>query len=137
MLALGKFELLELICDKFTLPSGVVDTVDALKADGHLTHPRDFTLVLKAFQTRCMWENALKMLAEMRECNVEPNIITYGTTVSTCGKGRQWELAVEMLADARAFGLELDAITYASAISASEKCKLWEQAHSQRLRACC
>ncbi|CAK0863377.1 unnamed protein product [Prorocentrum cordatum] len=43
------------------------------------------------------WEQALRMLSEIRCVKLEPNLISYSAGISTCEKGEQWEWAVSLL----------------------------------------
>ena len=36
------------------------------------------------------WAFALRLLDEMRERGVEPNVVTYNAAISACKKGAQW-----------------------------------------------
>merc|ERR1712232_1120983 len=87
-----------------------------------------YSAAISACEKGRQWELALKLLGEMQEAGVTPNVITYSSAISACEKGRQWELALKLLGEMQEAGLTPNVITYNAAISACEKGCQWELA---------
>lgn len=52
-------------------------------------------------QVEGRWQDALTLLDAMRRRGPTPNVVTYNSTISACGKGQQWQQALGLLKDAR------------------------------------
>ena len=61
----------------------------------------------------------------MRQRRLEPDVITYNSSISSCEKGRQWLAALRLLRQMRQRRLEPNVITYSSSISSCEKGQQW------------
>ena len=48
---------------------------------------------------------------------MRPNVFTYNSVISACGKARQWERACDLLERCESAGIKPNMITYSSAIS--------------------
>ncbi len=48
-----------------------------------------------------MWEDALKLLDDMREYNVLPNGYTYSSAITACGNCGKWKQSLELLEQVR------------------------------------
>ena len=57
------------------------------------------------------WCAALKLLAEMQDQGLVPDVITYNAAISACEKGSQWQQALKLLAEMQGQGLEPDLCT--------------------------
>jgi len=66
------------------------------------------------------WERALELFEEVKKhSRMEPNIITYSTTISACEKGGQWERALELLEEVKKHPrMEPDLYTYNAILNA-------------------
>ena len=65
------------------------------------------------------WQQALGLLAVMRQAELLPNVILYGVAISACEEGQQWKQALGLLAVIQQFE---------SVISACEEGQQWKQA---------
>ena len=55
-------------------------------------------------------------------------VISYNSTISACGRGRQWEKALDLLQEMMDHGIKPNVVSYNSAISACKKGEKWEKA---------
>merc|ERR1711879_952832 len=67
------------------------------------------------------WQRALCMWSEMRQAQVEPNVIRFGAAISACERGAQWQQALGMWSEMRQAQVEPNVISFGAAISACEK----------------
>ena len=72
------------------------------------------------------WQQALGLLAVMRESDLVPGVITYSAAISACEKGDQWQQALGLLAVTQK--ADLVPKDDSAAISACEKREQWQQA---------
>ena len=73
-------------------------------------------------KSKDQWQTALKLLAEMRAQDIQPNVITYSATISACEKSKdQWQSGLKLLAEMQAQGIQPDVISSTAAIGACEK----------------
>ena len=64
---------------------------------------------------------ALELLSEMQAKRVEPNVISYTSSINACVKGAQPEQGLEPLREMQAKRVEPDVISYSATIRACEK----------------
>ncbi|CAK0869074.1 unnamed protein product [Prorocentrum cordatum] len=71
------------------------------------------------------WQQALSLLGEMREAQLEPSVISYSAGISACEKVGHWQQALSLLVAMLEVKLEPDAISYSSGVTVCEKCGKW------------
>ena len=59
-----------------------------------------------------LWLHAVGLLRHMERESLEPNVITYNSSISSCEKGQQWVAALELLRQMWQRRLEPVVITY-------------------------
>jgi pentatricopeptide repeat protein len=64
------------------------------------------------------WQLALHTLAEMRQQDICPNVITYSTAISSCNRGNQWQMALSLLDVMKQNGVWPNDVTFNALISA-------------------
>ena len=69
----------------------------------------------------------MQLLAEMPLREAIPNEVTYGATISACGRGEQWQRAIQLLSEMFRFAAP-NAIIFNAAISSCEKAGQWQLA---------
>ncbi|KAL7541143.1 hypothetical protein ACHAXR_012084 [Thalassiosira sp. AJA248-18] len=75
------------------------------------------------------WKEALGLLSQcQREPGVNPDLITFTTTMKACARGRQAGKAMELFRVAKDTGMKLDVYCYTTAMDACAKGKRWKQA---------
>lgn len=74
----------------------IVDT-----AVPNLKHIREFSVVLKALAIDGQWRRAVRLVREMRDIGVEPNIISYNLLLQAMSKDKQVDKALGILAEMR------------------------------------
>ncbi|CAN0047020.1 unnamed protein product, partial [Choristocarpus tenellus] len=72
------------------------------------------------------WKAALFILKEMKANSILPNVITYNSCITACGRGKQWKTAISLLEEMKANGIVPDVITYSSCITACGNGNQWE-----------
>jgi pentatricopeptide repeat protein len=98
---------------------------------GELRSIKEANKAISAWGRVREWERALKLLSEIRQRGLEPNVITYSAAISACEKGSQWERALELLSEMYAHGIEPSVVSFNAAMSACEKGGQWQ--HTIRL----
>ena len=53
-----------------------------------------------------LWLHAVGLLRHMERESLEPNVITFNSSISSCEKGQQWLVALELLRQMRQRRLE-------------------------------
>ena len=77
------------------------------------------------------WESGFEQSVHVCVClcvwwgGLEPNVIAYSTSITSCEKGHQWLAALELLRQVQRRSLELNVITYNSLVSSRGKGQLW------------
>merc|ERR1712146_613455 len=74
------------------------------------------------------WQEALRLLDEMKKNNIAPDTITYSAAISACEKGGQSQEALRLLDEMKKNNIPPNTITYNAAISACEKGGQWQEA---------
>eukprot|EP01134_Creolimax_fragrantissima_P001597 CFRG1597T1 len=75
--------------------------------------------VLAGFAVRGNVAMALKLLEEMKERKINPDLHSYSTAISACAKkGDRWETAVDLLRTVQKDGFTPDVVMYSSVITA-------------------
>ena len=64
------------------------------------------------------WESALRLLDEMEQRSLQPNVISFNAALSALEKARQWEQAVQLLDEASAAGVRLSQETLVEVLCA-------------------
>ena len=59
----------------------------------------------------CQWEKSVKLLGEMWERGVRPDVTAYNSAIKACGDGGQWERAVGLLEEMSEQGIRPNADT--------------------------
>ena len=70
-----------------------------------------YNSAISACEKGQQWEQALRLLLEMRSSRLEPNVMSYNSAISACSKGQQWEQALNLLPETRSSQLEPDVIS--------------------------
>jgi len=99
----------------------IVDT-----AVPNLKHIKEFSVVLKALALDGQWRRALRLLREMQEMGVQPNLITYNQVLSAMSKDKQVEKALGMLEEMRQNAIEPDVLSYSNCVGACKPSE-WER----------
>ena len=68
------------------------------------------------------WTEALRLLKEMRQKGVPPNVFNYSCAINRCAKGGKWQCALDLLEEMRRCGLAPNENTYSSVINACANC---------------
>ncbi|CAN0038447.1 unnamed protein product, partial [Choristocarpus tenellus] len=76
------------------------------------------------------WKAAVFILKEMKAGGTVPNVITYNSCITACGRGKQWKTALSLLGEMKANGVVPNVITYNSCITACGHGKQWKAALS-------
>lgn len=84
----------------------------------------------KSDEDRGGWHLVMGLMAEMREYGIAPDVFTFSTAITACGRAGQWKLALSLL-DEMAQGeaedqLAPDVVAINSAISACGRAGQWE-----------
>ena len=64
----------------------------------------------------------------MKNRAINPDVFSYSTAISACGKGGQWKSAVNLLREMVERGIQPNNISYSAAISACRRRPQWENA---------
>ena len=98
--------------------TGPAEVEDVLAKIGDLRSVKEASMAIRAWGAVREWSRALKLLSEMRDRGLEPNLYSYNSAIAAC---EQPERALELLSEMRSCGLKPDVIAYNSAISVCEK----------------
>ncbi|OLQ06453.1 Pentatricopeptide repeat-containing protein, mitochondrial [Symbiodinium microadriaticum] len=90
-----------------------------------LTDAGSFAAVITSLGRGTQWTQALSLLDEMEERELQPDILAFSSTISACEKGAQWETALILLGSMAQKKVPPNVFSYASAVSACEKCQKW------------
>ncbi|CAE7233764.1 unnamed protein product [Symbiodinium microadriaticum] len=93
-----------------------------------LTDAGSFAAVITSLGRGTQWTQALSLLDEMEERELQPDILAFSSTISACEKGAQWETALILLGSMAQKKVPPNVFSYASAVSACEKCQKWLEA---------
>ncbi|CAE7604487.1 unnamed protein product [Symbiodinium sp. CCMP2592] len=74
------------------------------------------------------WEQAVQLLADLREDRLDSNIILVSAAISACSHAGCWEQAVQLLAGLGEDRLDANIILVSAAVSACEKGGAWQTA---------
>ena len=74
------------------------------------------------------WQDALQIIAEMREQGVILGTVSYNAAIDACGKAKQVGRALELLDEIVLVGNQPDAVTYTALIDACGRAGLLDQA---------
>ena len=93
---------------------------------------------MSSCESKGLWQGALALLADMTDCGLKPDVISFDTAMSACDKAEQWQQAVELLLKLREASLKEDAVTCSTLVSACVKGEewalaLWFIAHMQNI----
>lgn len=91
----------------------IVDT-----AVPNLKHIKEFSIVLKALAIDGQWRRAIRLMREMREIGVEPNLNTYNQVLAAMTKDKQVDKALEMLVEMREKCIHPDIESWSNAVGA-------------------
>ena len=64
----------------------------------------------------------LELYEAMKKAEIKPDVITYGSLISTCAKARDGDTAIKMYEEMRAAGIEPNRILFNVLISALGRC---------------
>ena len=70
----------------------------------------------------------LELYEAMKKAEIKPDVITYGSLISTCAKARDGDTAIKMYEEMRAAGIEPNRILFNVLISALGRCDRSEEA---------
>ena len=77
------------------------------------------------------WKEALSLLSQcQREPGVNPDLITFTSTMKACARGRQAGKAMELFRVVNDMGMDVDVYFYTTAMDAFAKAKRWKKALS-------
>ncbi|CAE7414440.1 unnamed protein product [Symbiodinium sp. CCMP2592] len=93
-----------------------------------LTDAGSFAAVITSLGRGTQWAQALSLLDEMEERDLQPDILALSSGISACEKGAQWETALALLGSMAHKKVPPNVFSYASAVSACEKCQKWLEA---------
>eukprot|EP00435_Cladocopium_sp_Y103_P031349 s1565_g7.t3 len=100
-----------------------------------LLQPTVVTLATMITGMANAWQLAMEFLREIREQQLQGNMVAYNAAISSCEKASQWTWALHLQQWAAAESLHPNVITYSAAVSACEKAAEWEPALSLLLCA--
>lgn len=83
---------------------------------------RMFDPLLRSYEGAGKWEQALDLLARMRQVGVRPDLLSYNATLSACAKGRKWREAVALLRRMPGGGVPPDRVSYELAVKVCGNC---------------
>eukprot|EP00913_Durusdinium_trenchii_P021166 g19888.t1 len=118
------------------------DWQGALAMLSHMDDADDISYVaaISACRSERNWQLALQLLrrcpgnvvacsaAIAHRTGPAPNVVTYNSLISACGKGQQWLHAIHLLAEARQAKLRPGIVALNSATTACEKGRQWQHA---------
>ena len=81
---------------------------------------------ISACEKGSQWQEALRLLEEMKENNIAPNTVTYNAVISACQKASQWQEVLRLFEEMKENNITPDTITFSAAISACEFSKKTE-----------
>ena len=98
---------------------------DALRDEGLLSTPQDYTALISGLgRRRLMWEAMGVLEAMTSGSGPPPNVIHFNAAISAC-EGADWARALALLDRMRAAGVPPDAISFNAAIGACAKGEQW------------
>ncbi|CAL1141905.1 unnamed protein product [Cladocopium goreaui] len=100
-----------------------------------LLQPTVVTLSAMITGVALAWQLAMEFLREIREQQLQGNLVAYNAAISSCEKASQWTWALHLQQEAAAESLHPNVITCSAAVSACEKAAEWEPALSLLLCA--
>eukprot|EP00439_Symbiodinium_sp_Y106_P060337 s3439_g8.t3 len=116
---------------KLALPRFVRDGDEAKVADkppaGLLELKEDMTSVLTGKVGE--WQRSVRLLSEMANAQVKPNVVVFNSAISACQKGNSEEAALSLLQTLDSASVEPDVVTFNAALSA---CRRWAKAKELR-----
>eukprot|EP00927_Polykrikos_kofoidii_P007891 TRINITY_DN13250_c0_g2_i1.p1 TRINITY_DN13250_c0_g2~~TRINITY_DN13250_c0_g2_i1.p1 ORF type:complete len:618 (+),score=97.74 TRINITY_DN13250_c0_g2_i1:119-1972(+) len=96
-------------CDKLEEVEELVDTCSQL--DPPITDIVSYNILVKGYMQRSAFEAAMRLVLRMRQCGIEPNLITFNTMMDRASRSFQHEQVLDLLAMMRTCGLRPDKFT--------------------------
>lgn len=129
--------LLSLLGDGHKRRNEVKQIGALLVQEGHLSHPREFTILLTAFSRQGLWGDALDLLGRMDRVEVPPNVVCFNAAVNAFrAQEEQWQRALACMLAMRLRGVEPSIIGYNAAISARSARDHWQRALGTLAEVC-
>ncbi|CAE8617339.1 unnamed protein product [Polarella glacialis] len=72
------------------------------------------------------WQQALKLLAQLRAARLRPDAQSYNGALNACGGAGQWRTALLLVRELCRDGLRPDLLSYAALVRACEKATRWQ-----------
>ncbi|CAE8604299.1 unnamed protein product, partial [Polarella glacialis] len=85
-----------------------------------------YTSAIKACEGQV--DRAIALLHDMREQDLEMDVIAYGVAIGACASGQDWKQAVALLQEAKTGRMSASVISYSSALSALRESGNWATA---------
>lgn len=89
---------------------------------------KEFSMGISAFGRAGDWRRAVALYEQMRQENIEPDVVIFGALIAACGKAGQADLALSLLSAMRTAGVEPNVVVYNAALNACDKSGRPEQA---------
>ena len=80
---------------------------------------------MSSCESKGLWQGALALLADMTDCGLQPDVISFDTAMSACDKAEQWQPAIELLMKLREASVKEDPVTCSALVSACVKGEEW------------
>ena len=98
------------------------DVEECLGQLGALEGVKEYSMAITAWGRQRQWQDALRLLEEMKGRGFAPTLVTYNAAIAACGKPGQWERAVEIFEamQQEEVGIEPDVVSYTTATSVCE-----------------
>eukprot|EP00435_Cladocopium_sp_Y103_P019742 s2707_g4.t2 len=75
------------------------------------------------------WKRAMSLMQRLKELCLQPDIVTFNTTLRACTRASRWRLAVQMLNSVRnQHGLQSDVVSYTSLLGFQKDSGAWIRA---------
>jgi pentatricopeptide repeat protein len=87
-----------------------------------------YASAISACATGGQWVLAIKLLDDMREVGVSPDVRHCAAAIAACDKGGAWEMALKLLLRMDGRGVPPNTVAYNSAISACARAAQWRAA---------
>ncbi|CAE8619334.1 unnamed protein product, partial [Polarella glacialis] len=79
---------------------------------------QEFTVILKALALDGQWRRALRLIREMQDAGIQPDLVTYNWVLSAMQKDKQVERAMTMLTEMQEKSIEPDLQSYNNCVGA-------------------
>mmetsp|Transcript_14105 Transcript_14105/g.16832 ORF Transcript_14105/g.16832 Transcript_14105/m.16832 type:complete len:91 (+) Transcript_14105:25-297(+) len=81
---------------------------------------RQHTKLISQLGSVGTWTKVLQLLSKMRSLRLEPNVITYNSSIHACGQSSMWQQSLALLRRMEKAELQPDIISYNTTISSCE-----------------